>query len=353
VDEEVDIDDSTVLRASDWLGTVGVESAATQRAANVEVQLMPSRGVEGVVWEAAKILTRCLVARPSMLLHGHIVLELGAGTGVAGLVARALLSEQEKTAPLLASPVRPKVYLTDRAAALPLLKRNIERNAGMAASARELDWISFAEDFESSSKGSETEGSETAGGVKNQIPPGVTTVLGADLTYDVAARPFLAHVLGRVPQSTQIVLAHCCRGDGNGWTSRALAHRALRGSGDTDAFRRRVRQDAMDECRRVRQELADLSAATLPDAPPLLLRCAHAEDVLECGDFAHAVHVWVRPPAQDAEVRIVAGPVPRLVAPCERKCMYFEERGVPAAAELRPSPRLSSLSIQEPQMSEQ
>lgn len=84
----------------------------------------------GLVWRAGEILARALVQHP-LDFAGQRVLELGSGTGVAGLGAAMCGSD---------------VLLTDLPEALPLLERNLARNlhvlraqGGMAA-VQPLDW---------------------------------------------------------------------------------------------------------------------------------------------------------------------------------------------------------------------
>ncbi len=87
------------------------------------------------VWECGVVLARYLAAAvPSPLcppLFGRHILELGAGTGIAGIAAAALGAS---------------VTLTDIAGALPLLRRNADANArviaqaGGAARVACLDW---------------------------------------------------------------------------------------------------------------------------------------------------------------------------------------------------------------------
>lgn len=80
------------------------------------------------VWPAAHAFAAHLCTHPE-LVQGQRVVELGAGTGLAGLVAAALGASE--------------VVLTDLAGTLPLLERNVSRNASMTngrARATELRW---------------------------------------------------------------------------------------------------------------------------------------------------------------------------------------------------------------------
>eukprot|EP00747_Dinoflagellata_sp_TGD_P218491 gnl/TRDRNA2_/TRDRNA2_90733_c1_seq1.p1 gnl/TRDRNA2_/TRDRNA2_90733_c1~~gnl/TRDRNA2_/TRDRNA2_90733_c1_seq1.p1 ORF type:complete len:485 (+),score=83.94 gnl/TRDRNA2_/TRDRNA2_90733_c1_seq1:69-1457(+) len=81
-----------------------------------------------VVWPAAHALATHLCAH-KQLVEGRRVVELGAGTGLVGLVAAALGAQE--------------VILTDLPGAMPLLHRNTKRNeavCGDRARAMELPW---------------------------------------------------------------------------------------------------------------------------------------------------------------------------------------------------------------------
>ncbi|KAF8324432.1 putative methyltransferase-domain-containing protein [Cantharellus anzutake] len=84
-----------------------------------------SPGCGGNVWLAGRVLSEYLVYRYQSL-HGKRILELGAGTGLVGLVAAKLGGE---------------VVLTDQLPLLPIMRSNIELNGlGRSVSAVELNW---------------------------------------------------------------------------------------------------------------------------------------------------------------------------------------------------------------------
>lgn len=104
----------------------------------ITVRALPSRGLSFQLWPSASTLLRvlpatpCLLPRPPALGSPLSVLELGSGTGAAGLALAAAL------------PAR--TVLSDLPDALPNLRHNVELNehllgsAGGAASVVPLRW---------------------------------------------------------------------------------------------------------------------------------------------------------------------------------------------------------------------
>lgn len=93
------------------------------------------RGTAWAVWDAAAVAARYLEAAAPAIFTGSFgpppqsVLELGSGTGLAGLAAAAAL--------------RLPTVLTDLPDVLPALQRNIAANPGLAGlvTAAPLDWL--------------------------------------------------------------------------------------------------------------------------------------------------------------------------------------------------------------------
>ncbi|KAJ3584755.1 hypothetical protein NHX12_015250 [Muraenolepis orangiensis] len=152
-------------------------TAATFQFAGQEVRLTQDwagSGVAAVVWDAAVVL--CLYLEMGQVeVSGRQVLELGAGTGLVGIVA-ALLGAQ--------------VTLTDRAPALALLSANAAANvaADRAVTVSELTWGEGLERF-------------PAGGY--------SVVLGADIVYLEDTFPALLRTLHHLCSGTTLVLLAC------------------------------------------------------------------------------------------------------------------------------------------------
>lgn len=90
--------------------------------------------------------------------HGKTVLELGAGTGLSGMVASALGSSESRTASCSAYDFNnikmgftgAQVTLTDRSVALDLLQYNVDQNEAHlqpSVTVAELDWGHNLDEF--------------------------------------------------------------------------------------------------------------------------------------------------------------------------------------------------------------
>lgn len=103
-------------------------------AAPIEIeQDWAGLGLSCVVWEAAEVLARFIADRPSMLPQPPLpVLELGAGPGLAGLVAARLGAQS--------------VILTDRGGVVfGCTARSAAANGGGRVHARSLTWGNTSE----------------------------------------------------------------------------------------------------------------------------------------------------------------------------------------------------------------
>lgn len=90
--------------------------------ATLTTRQLPSQGLSFQLWPAASTLASLLDRSPSSLLLPHSpptlsILELGSGTGLAGMAAAAILGA--------------RVTLTDLPHVLPNLRSNAEANAGL------------------------------------------------------------------------------------------------------------------------------------------------------------------------------------------------------------------------------
>ncbi|XP_033628705.1 protein N-lysine methyltransferase METTL21A-like isoform X2 [Asterias rubens] len=139
-------------------------------------------GVAAVVWDAAVVLAEYLeqnVDKLQLSLENKSVIELGAGTGLVGIVA-ALLGGH--------------VDLTDRKIALNQLQANLEANipefgvrGGIAASVKELTWGENLQEF----------------------PKPYDLVLGADIVYLEDSFPHLIKTLVHLTNNDSLVLLSC------------------------------------------------------------------------------------------------------------------------------------------------
>ena len=169
--------------------------------------------VSAVVWPAAALLVDVLVgahrdAALAGLLSRRVVLELGAGTGLAGLVVAAACHDAAR------------VLLTDgEASAVAHMRRNVDANAGalrVPVAATQLEWDAFGL-CGSGSGASHDDADEDARLVIDAMSVaagqrdddgssdgvgsgggGGLLVIGSDLVYEPAAMPALAATLRRL-----------------------------------------------------------------------------------------------------------------------------------------------------------
>jgi nicotinamide N-methyltransferase len=124
-------------------------------------------------WRSSFVLGQWMGSRTSLSLKGKRAVELGAGTGVPGLVAAAMGAD---------------VVLTDIQALIPGLQRNIDENGlGEKAKAMALVW-----------------GDGCSG-----IDPPVDFILMSDVWYDVESMPDLCKTLRELSDGDTKILMAC------------------------------------------------------------------------------------------------------------------------------------------------
>eukprot|EP01018_Ginkgo_biloba_P037218 Gb_01624 [translate_table: standard] len=127
------------------------------------------------IWDSSLVLAQWLgtPACPPSSFHGKTLVELGAGTGIPGLVAAVLGAN---------------VVLTDIPALLPGLQKNVDENElGEIVKVKALIWGEDCSD----------------------LSPPVDFILMSDLLYDVNAMPALCRTLKDLSDDhTQILLAY-------------------------------------------------------------------------------------------------------------------------------------------------
>jgi len=133
-----------------------------------------SPGCGGIAWPAGQILSNYIVKRGSEYLQGRTILELGSGTGMVGLVAGKLGA---------------KVWITDQAPLLGIMRKNVEMNhLESCVTAAELNW-----------------------GAADPPPdiPRPDVILAADCVYFEPAFPLLAKTLADLAdQSTEVLFCY-------------------------------------------------------------------------------------------------------------------------------------------------
>ncbi|XP_005111925.1 protein N-lysine methyltransferase METTL21A isoform X2 [Aplysia californica] len=136
-------------------------------------------GVAAVVWDSAVVLAEYMHTHPQ-LVRGKGVLELGAGTGLAGLVAASLGAE---------------VVVTEREEAMNHLSSTVESNAkgkSWKISAQVLDWRSSSYD-------------------SSDVLPNCDVVLGADIIYIEDTFHDLLKTLKSVAATADTLVLLSCR----------------------------------------------------------------------------------------------------------------------------------------------
>lgn len=164
----------------------GIDALLDERAATAEADGIP---YWAQLWPAARALAAYLVAVP---LGGVTVLELGCGSGLAGLAARL-----GGAAAVVQTDVAPD--------ALELARRSARASGVDGVAQRLLDW---------------------------RAPPAdlgrFGLVIGADILYeDAFAAPLLALLERVLLPGGQVVLADPCRASGERFVERARAHYAV------------------------------------------------------------------------------------------------------------------------------
>ncbi|GLB33496.1 putative S-adenosyl-L-methionine-dependent protein-lysine N- methyltransferase [Lyophyllum shimeji] len=132
----------------------------------IKLAVDASPGCGGIAWPAGEILSSYLVKRGPTYVQGRTIIELGSGTGLVGLVAGTLAGR--------AKDERAKVWITDQAPLLDIMRQNVRANALEAnVAVAELNWGSL-------------------------IPPEIPApdlILAADCVYFEPAFPLLVQTL--------------------------------------------------------------------------------------------------------------------------------------------------------------
>lgn len=131
-------------------------------------------GVAAVVWDAAIVLGRYL-EKIAAQLQGKKVIELGAGTGVVGIVASFLGGN---------------VTITDRKMALNITRMNVEGNLGEEQNSVEIKELEWGQNVSSFS-------------------PPYDFILGADIVYIEETFPDLLKTMQDLCDENSVVLLSC------------------------------------------------------------------------------------------------------------------------------------------------
>ncbi|NXB57232.1 MT21A methyltransferase, partial [Struthidea cinerea] len=148
-------------------------------------------GVAAVVWDAAVVLCAYLEME-GIDLRDRSVIELGAGTGLLGIVVTLLGTWTVSVSCVLLSPLGARVTITDRAAALEFLESNVQANLPPElrprAVVKELTWGKDLDNF----------------------PPGAFDfVLGADIVYLEETFAELLQTLEHLCSEQTVILLSC------------------------------------------------------------------------------------------------------------------------------------------------
>ncbi|NXQ28570.1 MT21A methyltransferase, partial [Alaudala cheleensis] len=148
-------------------------------------------GVAAVVWDAAVVLCAYLEME-GIDLRDRSVIELGAGTGLLGIVVTLLGTKEPAGVRALYSTCCAHVTITDRAAALEFLESNVQANLPPElrprAVVRELTWGKDLDNF----------------------PPGAFDfILGADIVYLEETFAELLQTLEHLCAERTVILLSC------------------------------------------------------------------------------------------------------------------------------------------------
>ncbi|NXE34279.1 MT21A methyltransferase, partial [Ptilorrhoa leucosticta] len=148
-------------------------------------------GVAAVVWDAAVVLCAYLEME-GIDLRDRSVIELGAGTGLLGIVVTLLGTRTVSVSRVLLSSLGARVTITDRAAALEFLESNVQANLPPElrprAVVKELTWGKDLDNF----------------------PPGAFDfVLGADIVYLEETFAELLQTLEHLCSEQTVILLSC------------------------------------------------------------------------------------------------------------------------------------------------
>ncbi|PFH52611.1 hypothetical protein AMATHDRAFT_139772 [Amanita thiersii Skay4041] len=140
---------------------------------SISLYMDASPGCGGIAWPAGQILSSYIVKKAPEFFQAKIVLEIGSGTGLVGLVAGVLGA---------------KVWITDQAPLLDIMRRNVAMNGlGPCVTVAELNW-------------------------GTDIPPDIPRpdiILAADCVYFEPAFPLLVQTLVKLANpKTEILFCY-------------------------------------------------------------------------------------------------------------------------------------------------